>query len=205
MSHTGAITDDNRVFDVAIKQANAVNAENFQQFLDYTKAFSLMCDREVKGNKIAIVSNAGGALINASDELRNTSLELAEFSSETIRKLDEFSDHLTKIQNPLDMAVMSDNNYFVRGLEYLLQQDSINGVVLCIVPHVESIKDKTIASDLEKVVEKYKKPVVATHMAGPHYDHMLKNFDRVGIPCYGVAERAVKALDVFMGYKLKNT
>lgn len=203
MSHTGAIADDNEVFDVAVKQANAINTENFQEFLDYCKAFSLMYNKEVKGNKVVLISNGGGALVNATDELRHTSLELAELSKETISKLDEFSDHITIIQNPLDLAGMADNSYYTRSLEHVLAQDNVDGVVLCVIPFVESINDKTIASEIEEVIKKYKKPVVATHMAGPNYAHVAKNFDKIGVPCYEEAERAVKALDAFICYKLK--
>ncbi|MCB9267332.1 MAG: CoA-binding protein, partial [Lewinellaceae bacterium] len=84
-SHTGSLASSDEVCDAAFEQAGIIRCENVEELFNLAIAFSYM--PLPVSNRIAIITNAGGPGVLATDAAVREGLELAAFSEETARKL----------------------------------------------------------------------------------------------------------------------
>jgi acetyltransferase len=106
-SHTGALASDDITADTFLKQCGAIRCETLQEIMDTALAFENQ--PLPKGNKIAVITNAGGPGILATDALENNGLELAQLSKKSVRSLKEFLPAEASVSNPVDMIASANH------------------------------------------------------------------------------------------------
>ena len=108
-SHTGALAADDRLTDAFLNQSGVIRCATLQELLDSAHAFATQ--PLPGGNKVAVVTNAGGPGILASDALESCGLELPTFSAATVKKLKDleaqFADKHPKLYNPANRCTGS--------------------------------------------------------------------------------------------------
>ncbi|MFN4182719.1 MAG: acetate--CoA ligase family protein, partial [bacterium] len=110
-SHTGALASSDEVIDSLFEQSGVIRVDSLEELFDTAKAFSLQ--PIPRGNRIAVVTNAGGPGIMATDTLIRMGSRLAELPPQTKEKLKQILPPTASVENPIDMiADANENTYF---------------------------------------------------------------------------------------------
>jgi len=190
-SHTGTLAGSEKAYDTALRQSGVVRANSVEDLFDYAFAFSQQ--PLIKGRRIAIVTNGGGAGIMASDEVERAGLRMASLSRETVDRLKEKLPAAANVYNPIDCLGDADAERYRYALDTVLQDVNVDGVIAIflsqVVMHVEDI-----AEAVGETAKRYDKPVLACLMGGEMTEPGREVLRRYGIPNYNFPERAVKAM-----------
>jgi len=190
-SHTGTLAGSEKAYDAALRQAGVVRANSVEDLFDYSFAFSQQ--PLLKGNRLAIVTNGGGAGIMASDEVERVGLKMASLTRETVDRLKERLPAAANVYNPVDCLGDADAERYRYALDTVLQDVNVDGVIAIflsqVVMHVEDI-----AEAVGETAKGYDKPVLACLMGGEMTEPGREVLRRYGIPNYNFPERAVKAM-----------
>lgn len=197
-SHTGSLAGSDKAFDAAFKQSKVIRAETVQELFDYALIFSFQ--PLIKGEKIAIITNAGGPSVMAVDCLENVNLELSSFSSLTTGKLKNLLPPASSIKNPADVLGDADAERYGKAMEIILSDENVDGLLAILTPQVVT----QIPETAEKIVEisrRYNKPVVTSFMGGKRMEEGVKILMKNRIPNYFSPERAVLSLKAMSEYR----
>ncbi len=190
-SHTGSLAGSEKAYDVALRQSGIVRANSMEDLFDYAFAFSQQ--PLLQGNRIAVVTNGGGAGIMASDEVERVGLKMASLSRETIERLRERLPPEANIYNPVDCLGDADAERYGYALEMVLNDENVDGVIASfttqVVIHVEDI-----AQAIVQIAKGYEKPVFASFMGGKISQAGIEILREHGVPNYPFPERAVRAM-----------
>ncbi|MEW6034717.1 MAG: hypothetical protein AB1603_07690, partial [Chloroflexota bacterium] len=194
-SHTGAVANDDAVFDVAVRQAGLVRARDLEEFLDVAKAFSYL--PTPRGNRVAVVTYSGGVGALAADACADLGLELATFSPPTADALRR-SLPSARIVNPLDLfAVAPPADYSdecLKALECVTQDAGVDCVLLCLMVsrHVWQ-HDTGVVARMAEVGRA--RPAVAWVIGDKGVvEETGRVLEEHGMPVFLSPERAVRAL-----------
>src|SRR5262249_35738669 len=100
-SHTGSLAGSESAYEAAFNQSGILRARSMEELFDFALAFAYQ--PLIDGNRIAIVTNAGGPGIIASDAIERAGLRMAEFSAETIARLQRELPPTANVFNPIDV------------------------------------------------------------------------------------------------------
>lgn len=210
-SHTAAMTGDYDVFEAACKQTSVILLDDIQEYQDTLKAFSLLADKKVRGNRVAGIMNAGFEATVASDELGL--LQPAKFSEATQKRIDAINTHGLVDTNTsiLDVTPMTDDVMYRDFVEAALQDDAVDCVFVGVVPHVDNIKstpslchdEDSLANLLVDLFKKYDKPIIVSVNAGEYYSEFVDIMEKAGIPVYADVRAAVRSLDKYVKYHIR--
>ncbi|HKK79065.1 MAG TPA: CoA-binding protein, partial [Phaeodactylibacter sp.] len=87
MSHTGTLAGNDRAFDAAFKRAGIIPVSDIEELFNAAQALAMQ--PRPQGNRMAIVTNAGGPGVLATDRIVRLGGKMADLSSDTLKKLDE--------------------------------------------------------------------------------------------------------------------
>jgi len=197
-SHTGALANPEYITDGFLKQCGVLRKDNLKDMFDAARALTFQ--PLPKGPNVAVVTNAGGPAILASDALENAGLKLAELSKTTISKLEEFLPEEAATQNPVDMIASADHHIYHDTLEAVLADDAVDAVLLIIVkPPINSTPIEIIKT-LDALIHNCGKTIIPVLMAQNDEKAGLKHFKKLELPVYHYPESGVKALSTLWEY-----
>lgn len=210
-SHTASMTGDYETARAAFVQAGVIVADTILDHKDLVMTFALLYDKKMKGagKRVAGVVNAGFEGTYAADTLGG--LRLAEFSSETTKKLEKMLPPIVGVNPILDLTPMADDELFANCIEAVLEDENVDNVFVSIVPHTAQLRtglenlDDFRANIADRIVEmrnRFDKPIVVSVNAGIMYSHLGEILTDGGVPAYTTAERAMYCLNRFIDYNL---
>jgi acetyltransferase len=192
LSHTGSLAGNDSVFDAALKRAGVIRVERIAQL--FNCAQSLAMQQRPKGNRLAIITNAGGPGILATDHLIHHGGELAVFSLDTLDQLNDVLPESWSHGNPVDLAGDATPERYRQALEICLKDKNTDGVLLILTPQA-LVQPKDVEKELIKVCERPGKTILASWMGqGASWSGKLLT-KKGNIPVYRYPESAV---DVFL-------
>ncbi|MBU1855007.1 MAG: bifunctional acetate--CoA ligase family protein/GNAT family N-acetyltransferase, partial [Nanoarchaeota archaeon] len=190
MSHTGTLTGDDAVFDAAFKRAGIIRVDTIQELFDNAENLSMQPIPD--SNKLAMITNAGGPGVIATDFLIKNGGELAKLSKKTIEELNKFLPPTWSKRNPIDIIGDADSERYQRAMEICLKDDNIDGILVILTPQSMTDPEK-VAKTITKIPNKSKKPILASWMGGEDVSKGTKILEKASIPVYDSPERAVKS------------
>ncbi|MCW8822806.1 MAG: acetate--CoA ligase family protein [Ignavibacteriaceae bacterium] len=126
-SHTGALGSSDKVVDAVLQQFGIIRADDLNDLFNTAKGFE---DFPIpKGNKVAVVTNAGGPSILTVDTLERNNLSLAELSSATKVNLREIVHPQGSVNNPVDLLPGGTAEQFKRVNEILVEDKNVDAVI----------------------------------------------------------------------------
>jgi acetate---CoA ligase (ADP-forming) len=197
-SHTGALASDDRLTDAFLKQCGVIRCETLQELLDSAHAFSTQ--PLPAGNKVAVVTNAGGPGILASDALESNGLVLPSFSAETISQLKEILPAEAGLKNPVDMIASADHNTYRDVCSILYSDADVDAIFVIIVKPPVATTPLAIANELKPLIDKSDKPFFFVIMADTDYDGSSNNIKKIGVPVFAFPDSAATALGNMIKY-----
>ncbi len=190
-SHTGTLAGSERAYEAAFKQAGITRADSVEELFHYAHAFSEA--RPITGDRIAVVSNAGGAAIMATDALDRANLRLASFQRETIELLQEELPPGSNALNPVDVRGDADDERYRKALDTVLRDENVDGVIAILIPQALTRVEET-AHVITDVVRQSEKPVLSCFMGKNVAEKGLQVLRQSKIPNYSYPEPAVEAM-----------
>ena len=189
-SHTGALAGADWAYEAAFRQAGVMRLQTMYDLFDVTRALAYQPVPD--GENIAILSNAGGPGVIASDFANQIGLKLVELSQETLAKLDLICPPSWSRRNPIDIIGDADVERFTKSLSVLFDAPEVQGIILILAP--ASVADPLeVARHVAAVSKGKKKPIIASFvgMIGEASEDFLESS---GVPTIEFPERAVKAM-----------
>ena len=198
-SHTGALANPEYIVDGFLKQCGVIRKDNIKDLFDSARV--LTYQHLPKSSQIAIVTNAGGPSIIASDAIEKAGLELAKLSKRTIRKLKKILPEEASSINPVDMIASADHNTYHDTLEVILDDDAVNAIVLIIVRPPVNTTPRKIAQSIESLIYNCGKPIIAVVMSRNDNESGFNDFRRLDLPVFKYPDVAVRAMATLWEYQ----
>ena len=196
-SHTGSLAGSEAAYDAAFRQSGVLRALSIQDLFDYSLAFAYQ--PTLKGNQIAIVTNAGGPGIMATDALERSGLKLAGLQRETIDYLRENLPPAANIYNPIDVIGDARADRYSRAIEAVLKDENVDGLMVILTPQVMTEITET-AELIGEISARYGKPVLGCFMGQATIGPGIEILSKYSIPNYLFPERAAAAFKAMQDY-----
>jgi acetyltransferase len=192
-SHTGALASSDKVSDAFLKYCGIIRADTVQEMFDLSQAFA--SQPLMRGDRVAVLTNARGPAIMATDAIESNKLKLADFSVETRERLKTVLPEEASIKNPVDMIASADHNLYEKSAEIILADENVDALLTIIVRPPNESTPNSIAEHLSRVREKFPdKPFLAVVMAQTGRDVDLGLFREYGLPVYKYPQSAARTL-----------
>ena len=195
-SHTGSLAGVDHIYNAAFKQCGAIRVNTTEELIDACLALST--GYYAYGNKIVIITNAGGPGAIAADMCYDYGLNLITLSKETISKLKESLPPQCALENPIDITGDPKPERFEIALKHVLEHEDVNGIVLIVIGPLKGGED--VAKIILKYREAYKKPIVVCWLAREFAGRGPEMVREAGVPVYDTPERAVSAMNSLVNY-----
>ncbi|MCT9096814.1 acetate--CoA ligase alpha subunit [Haloarchaeobius sp. HME9146] len=197
-SHTGAIAGSEAAYEAGLEQAGVLRAESVQELFDSARALSGQPLPET--DEVAVITNAGGPGVMATDAIGDSSLSLASFTEETLDRLKEEMPDEANVYNPVDAIGDADIDRFERAIDIVLDDPNVAAAVVVSAP--TAVLDYADLADV--VVEKqaaHEKPLLTCLMGGERTGPAAETLREAGIPNYFDPARAVDSIDALARYR----
>ncbi len=189
-SHTGSIAGSDTIYDALFKQLGIYRTSTMNELFDCSKALGYQ--PPAKGDRVVIVTNAGGPGVMAADEIYLSGLKLAEISDDLMEQLNSFLPKAWSHSNPIDILGDATGDRYEKTLE-LVANDPNNDaiiVILCPTAMVEPMKTAKVVVDLNKRIDK---PISCAWL-GMESRMSSYYLDENGLPELSFPQRCVKAI-----------
>jgi acetyltransferase len=200
-SHTGALSARQGLdiaADALLEQSGIIRVNTVEELFDLALGFSK--NPLPRGNRLGILSNAGGPAIMATDTAVSLGLQLAELSENSRQGLRRLLPPEAIVQNPVDMTGKSDRSRYDACAKILLEDESVDSLLVVFVP-VMMIDAMDIVAGLEELRKKYDKPVFGVFMATDEFFLELNEKHPGHMAIYLFPESAVQALAALERYR----
>jgi acetyltransferase len=198
LSHTGSMVGGDDAFDAALRRAGAVRATTIEQL--FAAAQVLAGQRKAAGGRLAIVTNAGGPGVLATDRAVDLGIELAELTAKTMAALRERLPEQWSHGNPVDILGDAQADRYAQTLSACLADSNVDGVLVMLTP--QAMTDPLeVARAVVDAARGTKKPVLACWMGGASIESARRLFTDEGIASLGTPETAVEAFYYLSSYR----
>jgi len=195
-SHTGSLAGADIAYGAAFQRAGVLRADDFESLFDIGKALAMQ--PLPRGNRVAVITNAGGPGIIAADALERQGLVVARLQPETEARIRDSLPRSAATGNPIDVLGDAPPERYVTSLEAVLQDEGVDAVLVILTPQAMSQPRKTARAIIE--TDRAGKPVLAAFMGGRDVGPARSEFLFHDLPDFTAPERAVVALRKMCDY-----
>ncbi|MFH1568900.1 MAG: acetate--CoA ligase family protein [Gemmatimonadota bacterium] len=197
-SHTGSLAGTDEVYDAIMAQAGVLRVETVQELFELAMAFG--SQPMPAGNRVAIVTNAGGPGIMATDACVRQGLRLAEFTPATRQIMAAALPASASTHNPVDLIGDARHNRYRVALDAVLADEGTDAAIVILTPQtmtdIEEIARLVVAAG-----QGTRKPVIASFMGGVDVAAGIDILRSSGIPHYPFPENAARVLSAMVRYR----
>lgn len=195
-SHTGSLAGADIAYGAAFRRAGVVRAENFEALFD--DAMALAMQPLPKGDRVAVITNAGGPGIMAADAIENLGLKVSPLDPSISTALKEKLPAAASVGNPIDVLGDADPERYGMALDAALDDETVQSVIVILTPQAMSKPAETARAIIQRM--RGTKPVLASFMGGADVLPAREEFVAANLPDYPAPERAVAALRAMVDY-----
>ena len=191
ISHTGSLAGSDNVYDAIMMQSGVQRVDKISELFDYADLYTTQ--PMPKGNRLAIVTNAGGPGIMATDAAARSGLRLATLSSETKDKLRAGLPAAAALGNPVDVIGDARADRYKVAVRAVLEDPGVDMGLVILTP--QSMTDiEGTAQVIPAALQGLNKPVTSSFMGAKDVTAAVKLLRADGVPNYPFPEDAVLAL-----------
>jgi acetyl coenzyme A synthetase (ADP forming)-like protein len=189
-SHTGSLAGSDQVCQAALRQAGIIRCDTVEDLFNY--AIALAYQPVPAGRRVAIVTNAGGPGVLATDSAVQEELELARFEERTVGVLRKSLPHTANFKNPVDIIGDAKKDRYSAALSSVLADANVDGALVILTP--QSMTDiRPIAEEICAIASRQQKPVYASFMGEADVREGVEVLQRRRIPHYALPEDMCRA------------
>jgi acetyl coenzyme A synthetase (ADP forming)-like protein len=197
-SHTGSLAGSEAAYKAAFRQAGVLRATSMEALFDYARAFAYQ--PLLKGDRIGIVTNAGGPGILATDALEHADMEITRLSSETTRALTDYLPGAASVGNPVDVLGDALADRYEHAIRLVLDDPNVDALMVIVTPQAMTEIEKT-AHAVGRMAQESDKPVMGCFMGEARIEAGIDILWQYGVPNYPFPERAAAALAAMRDYR----
>jgi len=197
-SHTGSLAGSEQAYQAAFQQAGVLRAPDMASMFDM--ALALGYQPVLKNDRIAIITNAGGPGILATDALERSGMSLARLEVETIQELEKFLPDAASAANPVDVLGDAKADRYKFALDKVSKDPNVDGIMVVLTPQAMTEIAET-AKAVGELSQKIEKPVLACFMGGATVEEGIRVLKDYDVPNYSFPERASLAFRAMSQYR----
>jgi acetyltransferase len=190
-SHTGSLAGSDSVYDALLAQSGVQRVDTIAELFDCAALYTTQ--PLPRGGRVAIVTNAGGPGIMATDAAIRHGLTLAELSEATKDKLREALPATASLRNPVDVIGDARADRYQAALRTVLEDDNVDMGMVILTPQSMTDIEET-AAIVPQAIKGINKPVVCSFMGVRDVAAGVKILRKNGVPNYPFPEDAIKSL-----------
>ena len=189
-SHTGTLTGNDSVLNAAFRRAGVLRVHRIADLFDMAEVLSKQ--PRPKGPRLAVITNAGGPGVLATDMLVTEGGEIAQLSEESSRKLNEFLPSYWSRSNPVDLLGDATGERFVKAVEIVSADSGNDGILVILTP--QAMTDATaIAKGLSAFKKIPGKPILASWMGAGEVTEGEAILNASAIPTFEYPDTAARS------------
>lgn len=197
-SHTGSLAGSEIVYDAVFERAGIVRCFSIKAQFDFAQAFANQ--PLPAGDRVAVITNAGGPGIMAADAVERNGLEFAKLSDETVKKLAEVLPPAANVLNPIDVLGDALADRYELAIDTVINDPNVDAVLVLLTPQA-----MTEAAATAKVIakiprKKIQKPIFASFLGANKITEAVEVLRSGGIPQYDSPEGAVLTIKMMVDY-----
>lgn len=197
-SHTGALAGADLATDALLAQCGVLRADTVEELFDIAMAFE--AQPVPRGNRVAIVTNAGGPGIIIADACESAGLQVSALSDDTRTRLRDLLPEEASIRNPVDMIASATGERYRDVLDAVLSDPAVDAAVAAFVPPL-GIRQIDVAAHIVDARSRHPdKPLLAVLMGRDGLPEGKARLQEAGIPAYIFPESAARALAAMYRY-----
>ena len=196
-SHTGALAGSDEAYDALFAQCGVLRVESLEELFDYATAFAMQ--PLPRGNRVAVVTNAGGLGIMCTDASIRYGLAMASLEDETVERLKSGLPPAANLHNPVDLLGDAREDRYALALDSVLADHGVDGVIVLSTPQLMTDL-AAIAATVAEVTPKYQKPVLVCQMALGEIEETLAIWTKARLPHYHFPEEAARSMGAMARY-----
>ncbi len=196
-SHTGSLAGSDEVLDAAFRRSGVLRVDRIADIFYMSE--TLAKQPRPKGNRLTILTNAGGPGVLATDSLIVGGGQLAELSDETMTALNDLLPEAWSRNNPIDILGDAAPERYAKALEIAAADPNSDGLLVILTP--QDMTDPTQTAEQLKPFAKIKgKPVLASWMGGAEIEAGEHILNRAGIPTFEYPDTATRLFNYMWKY-----
>src|SRR5271166_2008115 len=196
-SHTGSMTDSDEVLDAAFRRCGVLRVDRISEL--FSMAEILNTQPRLRGPRLAILTNAGGPGVLATDALIIGGGQLAPLAPESLASLNRILPPPGSDGNPVDLVGDASPDRYARALEVVAKDPNTDGVLVIMTP--QAMTDPTQTAEKLKAQSTIAgKPVLASWMGGDEVAVGESILNRAGIPSFPYPDTAARAFNHMWRY-----
>ncbi len=197
-SHTGALAGNDAAYEALFAQAGIIRVETIQELFDYLRVFTH--NELPKGDRVAIITNAGGPGVLTTDTVILKGLKLAPISEKTTAELKKHLPLFANFKNPIDVLGDARADRYEAAINILEKDKNVDSILVILTPQSVTEFSKT-AQAIVNAKKKSKKPIVASFMGGQLVNLGVKILRSHGVSTFNFPESAASALSALTDFK----
>ncbi len=196
-SHTGAMASEDVVYDAVFRRAGIARVYNIGNIFNFTDLIGRK--RIPKGPNLAIITNAGGPGVMATDTLIANKGNLVKLSEETINRLNAYLPSYWSHGNPVDVLGDANAERYSESTRIVLDDPNVDAVLVILTPQAITQPTET-ARAIVRLAEDNSKPIMAAWLGGRSMKEGISIFNEAGIAVYETPEQAINAFMTLVRY-----
>lgn len=195
-SHTGALTGSDEVLNAAFRRCGVLRVHTISDLFDMAE--TLAKQPRPKGNRLSIVTNAGGPGAIATDALISGGGTLSELAPETIQKLNQFLPAQWSHHNPIDILGDASSDRYAQTLEVVADDPNSDAMLVILTP--QAMTNPTQTAEKLKSYSKLGKPILSSWMGGAEIAAGTEILNQANIPTFPYPDTAVRLFNYMWRY-----
>jgi acetyltransferase len=197
-SHTGALVGSDDVFDAALQRAGVVRVHSIRQLFEAARILS--SGYRAEGNRLAVVTNAGGPGVMAADRAPEVGVSIVDLSPETIQELSALLPSHWSKRNPVDILGDAPPARYKDAIRLCAQDERVDGVLAIFTP--QAMSNATEAGrNVVEAAAKSRKPTIACWMGEAQVADARQHFLENRVPSFSTPESATEAFSYLTQYR----
>ncbi len=196
-SHTGALAGEDAVYDAAFRRMGLARVFDIGEIFDCVDLLGR--SKVPRGPRLAVLTNAGGPAVMATDALVAAGGSLARFAEATVRELGANLPPQGSYRNPVDVLGDAKSKLVAKAAQIVLQDPGVDALLVIVTPQAMT-NPTAIAKEVCALASGTPKPVLAAWLGGAAMREGTSLLNEAGVPTFATPEQAVKAFMTLVSY-----
>jgi acetyltransferase len=189
-SHTGSLTGSDEVLQAAFQRVGVLRVDTISELFDMAEVLGKQ--PRPKGPRLAIVTNAGGPGVLATDALITSGAQLAALTPETMAAFNQILPRTWSHNNPVDIIGDAGPALYAKAVDLAAKDPNTDGLLVILTP--QAMTDPTAtAEQLVPVAKLQSKPILASWMGAREVEAGEDILNAANIPTFKYPDRAARA------------
>lgn len=198
VAHTGSIATNDKIVEQALKDSGCIRVDSIEDLFNITKL--LVWQPVMKGNNVAVITNAGGVAIDTIDQLSNYGLTVNKLPESIQEKLSKVLKPNASSKNPVDLLGDALAEDYKQALLKIVKSKDVDIIFVILTPQLMTESLQT-AKFVNEIADKNKKIVVTSFVGGENIKKALIYLDKAKIPQFEFPSDGARVLGEVWGWR----